>query len=31
VGLSTWYLDASGERYRPLSEAARKRLVGAAR
>jgi putative long chain acyl-CoA synthase len=25
-----WYLDASGERYRPLSDTARRRLVGAA-
>jgi putative long chain acyl-CoA synthase len=27
-GVEAWYLDASGERYRPLSEAARKRLAG---
>jgi putative long chain acyl-CoA synthase len=26
-----WYLDASGERYRPLTSAARKRLVGVKR
>ena len=31
VGVTAWYLDASGERYRPLSDAARKRLVGATR
>jgi putative long chain acyl-CoA synthase len=29
-GVRAWYLDASGERYRPLTSAARKRLVGAA-
>jgi len=27
-GARAWYLDASGERYRPLTAAARKRLVG---
>jgi putative long chain acyl-CoA synthase len=29
-GVQAWYLDASGERYRPLTERARRRLVGAA-
>ncbi|MBV8432069.1 MAG: AMP-binding protein [Solirubrobacterales bacterium] len=29
-GAQAWYRDASGERYRPLTEAARKRLAGAA-
>jgi putative long chain acyl-CoA synthase len=28
-GTRAWFLDASGERYRPLTETARKRLVGA--
>jgi putative long chain acyl-CoA synthase len=28
-GVSAWYLDASGERYRPFTEAARKRLLAA--
>jgi putative long chain acyl-CoA synthase len=27
-GVQAWYLDASGERYRPLTETARKRLAG---
>jgi putative long chain acyl-CoA synthase len=26
-GVRAWYLDASGERYRPLTSTARKRLV----
>jgi putative long chain acyl-CoA synthase len=29
-GTQAWYLDASGERYRPLTDAARKRLLAAA-
>ena len=29
-GVQAWYLDRSGETYRPLSAAARRRLVGAA-
>jgi putative long chain acyl-CoA synthase len=29
-GVRAWYLDASGERYRPLTEAARKRLTAPA-
>ena len=30
AGVRAWYRDASGDRYRPLTETARRRLVGAA-